>query len=244
VAHDQPRPILVVDDDPKILRLVRTYLERAGHLVFEAGDGPAALRAIDTLEPALVVLDVMLPELDGLTVLEIVRRRRETPVIILSARGTADDRIDGLRVGADDYLPKPFSPAELVARVERVLARAGVSRPAGDLPLLVHAGLTVDRSRHRIDVDGRAVSLTVTELRLLAAILEADGRVLTRDQLLDAVYGADSSDILDRTVDVLVGRVRDKLGDPASSPQFIETVRGVGYRAAQPVIAPDPARAP
>jgi len=226
------RPILIVDDDPKILRLVRTYLERSGFGVVEASDGAAALRAIEEQEPALVVLDLMLPVVDGLSVLEVIRRRGDTPVIILSARGTISDRIEGLSVGADDYLPKPFSPAELVARVQRVMARSGAAGSATGLPLLVHDGLTVDRARHIVEVNGRPVSLSVTELRLLVAILEADGRVLSRDQLLDAVYGIDSSAILDRTIDVLVGRLRDKIGDPAASPRFIVTVRGAGYRAA------------
>ncbi len=238
------RPILVVDDDPKIVRLVRTYLERAGYPVVEAADGWAALDAIEQLDPSLVVLDLMLPGVDGLTVLATVRRAHDTPVIILSARGTTTDRIEGLGLGADDYLPKPFSPAELVVRVERVLARAGSSRGAVDLPPLVHGGLTVDRARHLVEVDGRSIPLSVTELRLLVALLEADGRVLSRDQLLDAVYGADADAVLDRTIDVLVGRVRDRLGDTAGSPRFIETVRGAGYRAAGRVSAPaaDPGR--
>jgi DNA-binding response OmpR family regulator len=229
--HSAP-PILIVDDDPKILRLVRTYLERSGFGVIEASDGAAALQAIEANTPALVVLDLMLPVVDGLSVLEVIRRRGDTPVIILSARGTTSDRIEGLSVGADDYLPKPFSPAELVARVQRVMARSGATRSASGPPLLEHDGLTVDRARHIVEVDGRPVSLSVTELRLLVAILEGDGRVLSRDQLLDAVYGIDSSAILDRTIDVLVGRLRDKLGDPAAAPRFIVTVRGAGYRAA------------
>jgi two-component system phosphate regulon response regulator PhoB len=232
VTTQHDRPILVVDDDPKIVRLVRTYLERAGHRVVEATDGSTALLAIERENPALVVLDLMLPGIDGLTILETVRRRGDTPVVILSARGTTSDRIEGLGLGADDYLPKPFSPAELVVRVGRVLARAGASRPAVDLPLLVYGGLTVDRARHLVEVDGRPVLLTSTELRLLVALLEADGRVLTRDQLLDAVYGADAESVLDRTIDVLVGRVRHRLGDTTGSPRFIETVRGTGYRAA------------
>ncbi len=234
------RPILVVDDDRKIVELVRTYLERAGHRVVAAGDGSAALAAIETEDPALVVLDLMLPVIDGLSVLEIVRRRGSTPVIILSARGTTSDRIEGLRTGADDYLPKPFSPGELVARVERVLARSGVEPPAKDQPPLVLGGLTVDRARHLVTVDGRPVPLPATELRLLVAILAADGRVLTRDQLLDAVYGLDSTAVLERTIDVLVGRLRDRLGDAADAPRFIVTVRGVGYRAG---VGPVPAGA-
>jgi DNA-binding response OmpR family regulator len=232
------RPILVVDDDAKIVRLVRTYLERAGYRVVEAGDGRSALSAIALEAPALVVLDVMLPEVDGLAVLRAVRRTDQTPVIILSARGLVDDRITGLAAGADDYLPKPFSPAELVLRVQRILERAGgdaaasaaVTRSAAE-PLR-HGDLVVDRERYEVRVDGRVVTLTAVEFRLLVALLEADGRVLSRDQLLDAVYGQDEAEILDRTVDVHIGRLRDKLGDDAERPRYVATVRGAGYRAA------------
>ena len=238
------RPILVVDDDPKIVRLVRTYLERAGYRVVEATDGRAALAAIALEAPALVVLDVMLPEVDGLAVLRAVRRSDRTPVIVLSARGLADDRIAGLTAGADDYLPKPFSPAELVLRVQRILERSG--RDPTDIASargpIRHGDLVVDPDRHEVRVDGRFVSLTSIELRLLVALLEADGRVLSRDQLLDAVYGHDEAEILDRTVDVHIGRLRDKLGDDAEQPRYVATVRGVGYRAAPiPLADADPA---
>jgi DNA-binding response OmpR family regulator len=236
------RPILVVDDDVKIVRLVRMYLERAGYRVIEAMDGRSALSAIALEAPALVVLDVMLPEVDGLAVLRAVRRTDQTPVIILSARGLTDDRIAGLTAGADDYLPKPFSPAELVLRVQRVLARAGAGgvtgtargvAPADAEPIRL-ADLIVDRSRHEVRIGDRLVALTAVEFRLLVSLLEADGRVLTRDQLLDAVYGQDESEVLDRTVDVHIGRLRDKLGDDAERPRYVATVRGVGYRAAPP----------
>ena len=232
------RPILVVDDDAKIVRLVRTYLERAGYRVIEAADGRAALSAIALEMPALVVLDVMLPEVDGIAVLKAVRRTDRTPVIILSARGLVDDRITGLAAGADDYLPKPFSPAELVLRVQRILERAGDGDAAGagaasrSHEPIRHADLVLDRDRHEVRVAGRLVPLTAVEFRLLATLLEADGRVLTRDQLLDAVYGQDEAEILDRTVDVHIGRLRDKLGDDADAPRYVATVRGVGYRAA------------
>jgi DNA-binding response OmpR family regulator len=229
------RPILVVDDDLKIVRLVRTYLERAGYRVVEATDGRSALAAITLEMPALVVLDVMLPEVDGLAVLRAVRRTDRTPVIILSARGLVDDRIAGLAAGADDYLPKPFSPAELVLRVERILERTGQGR-SGDLAEVEgpirHADLVVDRDRHEVRVGDQPVALTAIEFRLLVALLEADGRVLTRDQLLDAVYGHDEAGIMDRTVDVHIGRLRDKLGDDAERPRYVATVRGAGYRAA------------
>ncbi|MBI3748915.1 MAG: response regulator transcription factor [Chloroflexi bacterium] len=249
------RPILVVDDDAKIVRLVRTYLERDGFSVVTAADGPAALDAIERHHPALVVLDLMLPELDGRAVVRAVRRDDEagaTPILIVSARGSTLDRIAGLEDGADDYLPKPFSPAELVLRVKSILRRAGVhragtpptarnadSQASGPLatapatrPAIRHADLVVDPDRHEVTRNGRPIPLTRVEFRLLQTILEADGRVLSRDQLLDAIYGHDQADVLDRTVDVHIGRLRDKLGDNADQPRYVATVRGVGYRAA------------
>ncbi len=241
------RPILVVDDDAKIVRLVRTYLERDGFTVVTAADGPAALDAIERHRPALVVLDLMLPELDGRAVVRAVRRDDEaaaTPILIVSARGSTIDRIAGLEDGADDYLPKPFSPAELVLRVKSILrrtaARVGSETPTASSaafassgrPPLRHGDLLVDPDRHEVTRDGQAIPLTRVEFRLLQTILEADGRVLSRDQLLDAIYGQDQADVMDRTVDVHIGRLRDKLGDDADRPRYVATVRGVGYRAA------------
>jgi DNA-binding response OmpR family regulator len=224
--------ILVVDDDPKIVRLVRTYLEREGFRVVEAADGNAALAAIALEQPALVVLDVMLPEVDGLSVVEALRRTSRTPVIVLSALGSVDDRIEGLTAGADDYVAKPFSPAELVARVHRVLDRSSTAQTNAsdqhDEPLR-YADLTLDPERHAISQDGRRLDLTRAEFRLLTALLAAEGRVLTRDQLIDAVHGADGM-VLDRTMDVLIGRLRRKLGDDPDAPRYVATVRGVGYR--------------
>jgi len=243
MISDGSRPILVVDDDAKIVRLVRTYLERERYRVVEAFDGTAALAAIEAHDPALVVLDLMLPEVDGLAVVRAVRDRSDTPIIVLSARGTTADRIGGLGLGADDYVSKPFSPAELVLRVRRVLARAEGGRPAGPMPPLELRGLVVDRDRHLVMVDERRVTVTAIELRLLVALLEAGGRVLSRDQLMDAVYGADAGEILDRTIDVHVGRLRDKLDDPAAAPRFIATVRGSGYRAV-PLSDPPATKAP
>ena len=234
-----PAPILVVDDDAKIVRLVRTYLERDGFMVVTASDGPAALAAIERHAPALVVLDLMLPGLDGRAVIRAVRRDEEagrTPILVLSARSSTLDRIAGLEDGADDYLPKPFSPAELVLRVKSILRRtepsaAGPDRAAG--PVIRHADLVVDPARHEVRRGETAVDLTPVEFKLLSAILAADGRVLTRDQLLDAVYGHESSDVLDRTIDVHVRRLRDKLDDDPDAPRYVQTVRGVGYRAAR-----------
>ncbi len=214
-------PVLVVDDDRKILSLVRTYLEREGYVVLTASDGMAALRAFRQANPRLMVLDVMLPEVDGLAVLRTVREDSDIPVLLLSAEG------------ADDYLPKPFSPAELVARVNAILRRtgtAGQGRPAPQA--VIHwSDLAIDRDRHEVRQAGRPLGLTAAEFRLLAAIVQADGRVLSRELLLDVLYGVTQADALDRTIDVHIGRLRDKLGDDADRPRYIATVRGVGYRA-------------
>jgi DNA-binding response OmpR family regulator len=232
-------PILVVDDDAKIVRLVRTYLERDGFQVVTAADGPAALDAIETHAPALVVLDLMLPEMDGRAVIRAVRRDDEagrTPILILSARSSTIDRIAGLEDGAHDYLPKPFSPAELVLRVKSILRRtaAGPSAEvARSTRLLRHDDLTIDSARHEVRRGDQAIDLTRVEFRLLTAILAADGRVLSRDQLLDSVYGHEATDVLDRTIDVHIRRLRDKLDDDPDAPRYVQTVRGVGYRAAR-----------
>jgi DNA-binding response OmpR family regulator len=228
------RPILVVDDDPKIVALVRTYLERERYPVITAGDGPAALRAIERDQPRLVVLDLMLPGLDGLSVIRRARAMGETPILVLSARGSTGDRILGLSEGADDYLAKPFSPAELVVRVRTILRRT--ERPLGDAlrsdEQLVCGDLVVDAGRHEATIAGRPVFLSALELRLLGTLLDADGRALTRDQLLDGIHGAGEGDVLDRAIDVYIKRLREKLGDDANEPRYVATVRGVGYRAA------------
>ena len=238
------RPILVVDDDAKIVRLVRTYLEREGYPVVSAADGPAALAAIEEHEPSLVVLDLMLPGLDGRAVMRAVRRDEvaaATPILVLSARGSTMDRIAGLSDGADDYLPTPLSPADPVLRVTTTLPRppaepstalATTVATTGARSTIVHADLVVDPDRYEVLRDGAPVPLTRVEFKLLTTLLEADGRVLTRDQLLDAVYGHDQTDVLDRTIDVHIGRLRDKLGDDAERPRYVATVRGIGYRAA------------
>lgn len=230
-------PILVVDDDPKIVALVRAYLEREHFRVITAGDGRAALRAIDEEGPRLVVLDLMLPEVDGLAVIRRTRAMGDIPILVLSARGSTGDRIQGLTEGADDYLPKPFSPAELVARVKTILRRTerdGQEALTADVRFRI-GELDVDVARHVVRVGEREVPLSVLELRLLAALLAADGRILTRDQLLDAIHGSGEADVTDRAIDVYVKRLREKLGDDPAAPRFIATVRGAGYRAAGPV---------
>jgi DNA-binding response OmpR family regulator len=224
------RPVLVVDDDPKIVELVRTYLDRAGYPVVTAVDGEDALEQIGRANPCLVVLDVMLPGVDGLVLTRHLRDSRQSvPILMMSARGRVDDRIRGLVEGADDYLAKPFSPAELVVRVNALLRRSA----PGSLPAaaLKQGNLEVDLERREVRVKGILVNLSDVEFRVLVAILQANGRVLTRNHLLDTIYGMDN-DILGRTIDVSVQRIRAKLHDDPDSPRYIATVRGVGYRAA------------
>jgi DNA-binding response OmpR family regulator len=226
-------PILVVDDDPKILALVRTYLERERYRVVTAADGRSALAAIAD-HPRLVVLDLMIPEIDGLEVIRRARQFGDVPILVLSARSAVADRIQALTEGADDYLPKPFSPAELVVRVGTILRRTERGGAPDDVVLAMD-GLTLDLGRHRVTVDGADVALSALELRLLAALMEAGGRVLTRDQLLDAIHGTGEGDVLDRSIDQYIRRLREKLGDDPNEPRYVATVRGAGYRAAMPV---------
>jgi DNA-binding response OmpR family regulator len=226
------QPILVVDDDPKIVSLVKTYLEREGFRVITAGDGRSALQAIAESQPALVVLDLMLPELDGFALMRIIRERSQLPIVMISARGTVADRVYGIHEGADDYLAKPFSPAELVVRVKAVLRRSkdadGRKQPQG---ILVHKDLTIDLDRLQLRRDGQILALTPSEFRLLIALVQARGRVLTRQALLDSLYGPSQGDALERTVDVHIGRLREKLGEDPATPRYVTTVRGSGYRA-------------
>ncbi|HYM49933.1 MAG TPA: response regulator transcription factor [Candidatus Limnocylindrales bacterium] len=229
----RPRsPILVVDDDPKIVTLVRTYLEREGFAVVTAGDGSAALAAVAQADPCLIVLDVMLPELDGLALMRLLRERSELPILLISARGSTADRVYGIGEGADDYLAKPFSPAELVVRVKAILRRARPGAPRETRgSLLSHADLIIDIDRFEVRRGSRVIRLTAAEFRLLCALVQADGRVLTRQALLDVLYGPAQGDALDRTIDVHIGRLREKLGEAVDRPRYIATVRGSGYRA-------------
>jgi DNA-binding response OmpR family regulator len=235
VADRSMDPILVVDDDAKIVALVRTYLERDGFAVVTAADGPTAADAIEERSPRLVVLDLMLPGMDGYAVIRRARALGDVPILVLSARGAVGDRILGLAEGADDYLPKPFSPAELVARVRTILRRTERSDGQAPAECLRVGDLEVDPGRHSVTRGGEPVPVSALELRLLHALLNADGRVLTRDQLLDAIHGTGEGEVLDRSVDQYVRRLRDKLGDGADAPRYIATVRGAGYRAVGPV---------
>ena len=229
----RPLRILVVDDEPPIVELLTGYLEREGWLVDTAGDGLTALEAIRRVDPDLVVLDVMLPGLDGVEVCRQLRAFSDAYVLMLTARGEEIDRIMGLTVGADDYLVKPFSPREVVARVKALLRRprrgpgspAGAASAAGTAP----AGLEVDEGRRVVRVDGSPIDLTALEFNLLAALAREPGIVVARQALLDTLWGPEFTGD-DHLVDVHIANLRRKLGDDPARPRFVETIRGVGYR--------------
>ncbi|MGV9424263.1 response regulator transcription factor [Streptomyces sp. NPDC003656] len=221
--------ILVVDDDPTVAEIVTGYLVRAGHLVDRADDGPAALARAAAHRPDLVVLDLMLPGMDGLEVCAKLRERGPVPVIMLTARGDEDDRVLGLEVGADDYVTKPFSPRELVLRVESVLRRTRPAPTAVPAPApLASAGLAVDPAARRATKDGTELALTLREFDLLAFFLRHPGRAFGREELMREVWGWDFGDL--STVTVHVRRLRGKVEDDPANPRLIRTVWGVGYR--------------
>ncbi|HYM52820.1 MAG TPA: response regulator transcription factor [Candidatus Dormibacteraeota bacterium] len=218
--------ILIVDDEPKIVRLLRDYLEHAGFGVSVARDGREALMRARTDRPDLVVLDLGLPGLDGLDVTRSLRRDSSVPIIMLTARDDETDKVLGLELGADDYVTKPFSPRELVARVRAVLRRHDPDAPDD----LLRAGdLVLDLPRLRATVDGRVVPLTATEFGLLATLARQPGRVFTRSQLLDAIHGV-AFESYERAIDAHVKNIRRKLEADPRNPRYLLTVYGVGYR--------------
>jgi two-component system OmpR family response regulator len=220
--------ILVADDDGHIREVVRYALEQAGHAVVEAADGTAALLAMERGPLDLAVLDIVMPGADGLELCRRVQARGGPPILFLSSRDGEIDRVLGLELGADDYLTKPFSPRELVARVRAVLRRAGPRSEAPAAGPLRHRGLELDPERHRCRFEGREVQLTATEFTLLGALLGRPGRVYGRDELVELAYGGEHH-ITWRTVDSHVRRIRAKLAE-AGAEEPIETVHGVGYR--------------
>jgi DNA-binding response OmpR family regulator len=220
--------ILVVDDEPKIVRLVGDYLAKGGFSVATARSGDEALMRVRAETPDLVVLDLGLPGLDGLDVIRAIRRSGELPIIILTARDDETDRIIGLELGADDYVTKPFSPRELVARVRAVLRRHAGSRQSEQL----RAGdLLLDVPMMRVMRDGVPVELTATEFQLLATLARHPGRVFTRSQLLDAIHGV-AFEAYERAIDAHVKNIRRKLEPDSRVPRYLLTVYGVGYRLA------------
>lgn len=222
--------VLVVDDEAHLVDLVTGYLEREGFNVLSAGDGPTALDLVRTHQPEVVLLDVMLPGLDGIEVCRRLRQFSDAYVLMLTARAEEVDRVVGLSVGADDYVTKPFSPRELVARIKAMLRRPRTrSELGGRAGTLVRFGeLAIDSGRHEVTLRGEAAPLTVREFELLSTMSAHPGLVFTRAQLLEQVWGDEYYD--DHVVDVHIANLRKKLEDDPSEPHYIETVRGVGYR--------------
>ena len=219
--------VLVVDDEPKIRDVVRTYLEHDGYAVFLAGSGQEALEAAARLGPDLVVLDLMLPDLPGEEVARSLRAVSSVPIIMLTAKASEDDRVAGLRLGADDYLPKPFSPRELAARVEAVLRRAAGLE--AEIASFDGGELRIDKARREVSVRGRSVTLTRSEFDLLATLASRPGRVWSRYELVTRVQGYDY-DGYERTINAHVKNLRRKLGDDPRCSRFVATVAGIGYK--------------
>jgi DNA-binding response OmpR family regulator len=222
--------ILVAEDDPKQANLIRIYLEREGHSVLVVGDGRRALQACRERSPDLVVLDVMMPDMDGLDVCRIARAESQVPILLLTARSTEEDKLLGLDLGADDYVTKPYSPRELAARVRALLRRAGKAVP--DAAAVRAVGpLEIDAARFEVRVSGRPVALTAKEFGILEVLASEPGRVYTRAQIIDRAFGFDH-DVLERTVDAHVMNLRRKIEDDPAAPRYVQTVYGRGYRLA------------
>jgi DNA-binding response OmpR family regulator len=219
--------IIVAEDDKKQADLIRMYLEREGHSVMVVHDGRTALERIRVSAPDLVILDIMMPRMDGLDVMRVVRSEQRIPIIIVTARSTEDDLLLGLDLGADDYISKPFSPRELMARVRAVLRRSNVTR---EETRTVRVGpIEIERERHELRVDGDLIEVTPKEFAILETMASEPGRVFTRLQLLEGAFGFDYYG-LERTVDVHVMKLRKKIEPDPAEPVYLQTVYGVGYR--------------
>ena len=220
--------ILIVEDDRNTAALVATYLEREGFTTVLVHDGGQAVRTASECNPVFVILDVMLPNLDGWEICRILRKNSEVPVLMLTAREEEIDRVAGLAMGADDYVVKPFSPRELVERVKAILRR---SRPASTRPVAVIAfnGLVLDLEKHYVTRNGRPVALTASEYKILQALMVSPGKAFSREELLEQCY-SHGEVVIDRVIDVHIGKLRQKIEDDTTRPRFILTVRGYGYR--------------
>ncbi|MBL8203164.1 MAG: response regulator transcription factor [Blastocatellia bacterium] len=225
------RKILIVDDDRKTVSLIKLYLEHDGYETLVAYDGQEALRQAREQQPDLIVLDLMLPQVNGLDVCRALRAESKVPIIMLTARAAEDDKLHGLDLGADDYVTKPFSPRELVARVRAVLRRIEPSI-APEKAILQRNDLVVDLQRHTVQMRGQAVTVTPTEFKLLATLIKAPGQVFTRQELVEKALGWDY-DGLDRTVDAHIMNLRRKIEPERGAPSLIVTVFGVGYKFAE-----------
>jgi two-component system alkaline phosphatase synthesis response regulator PhoP len=219
--------ILVVDDELDIVKVVRAYLEQSSFRVITASDGPQALAMFRHEQPELIVLDLNLPKLDGLDVCRAIRRESNVPIIMLTARVEEADRLIGLEIGADDYIVKPFSPREVVARVRTVLRR---SAPPVEQPAIIAIGaLTIDPIKHEVQLQGRSIDLTPSEFNILLALAAQPGRAFSRMDLLDAAQG-EAYEGYERSIDVHIKNLRQKLGDEPRNPTYVLTVYGVGYK--------------
>jgi DNA-binding response OmpR family regulator len=224
------KTVLVVDDEPRIVELARDYLEHAGFGVIMATDGPSALTAVRIRKPDILVLDLGLPGMDGLDVAREIRRDSTMPIIMLTARDDELDRVLGLEIGADDYVTKPFSPRELVARIRAIMRR--VDRQASPNDRIEVGGVAIDVARMRVTAGDRTVELTPTEFQLLLTLARQPGRIFTRSQLLDSIHGV-AFESYERAIDAHVKNVRRKLEEDPSRPRYVLTVYGVGYRFAE-----------
>ncbi|MGD0488451.1 MAG: response regulator transcription factor [Syntrophorhabdales bacterium] len=231
-APSDQAPILIIEDDKKTASLIALYLEREGFRTLAAYDGETALELAADRKPMFVVLDLMLPRVDGWEVCRRLRKASDVPILILTARDEEVDRVSGLILGADDYVVKPFSPRELVARVKAILRRAQ-NRPSTEAkPALSHGGLMLDPEKRKVTLDGQRVELTHHEFNILHALMAAPGKVFTRDELLSCLYPKQEAVVIDRVVDVHIGKIRQKIEKDPSNPTLILTVRGSGYRFA------------
>ncbi len=224
--------ILIIDDEPSIHEVARAYLERDGFIVYGASNGREGLELALSKRPALIVLDLMLPDVSGEEICKEVRSRSDVPILMLTAKSSEDQRVAGLSLGADDYLVKPFSPRELVARIKAILRRsAGGEMPLVEQQRFDEGRLTIDSVRHEVLIDGERVDLTATEHKLLCALAQYPGRVYSRFELINRVQGHDFEGY-ERTIDAHVKNLRRKIEPDPRHPRYVETVHGVGYRLA------------
>jgi DNA-binding response OmpR family regulator len=238
IHTERAGPVLIVEDDRNTSALIKTYLEKEGFRTIQAYDGQEALKIIKNSEPRFVILDIMLPEIDGWEVCRRLRSFSDVPVLMLTAREEEIDRVLGLTLGADDYVVKPFSPRELLERVKAILRRARPAQ-AEKNKILSQAGLVLDAEKLKVTLHGKTLSLTSFEYKLLYTLMRSPGRVFSRSELLDKFY-QHGEVVVDRVIDVHIGKLRQKIEQDPAEPQYIETVRGFGYRFSENVTGKRP----